>query len=99
MVSKPNTIEAITARAAPANIAAMPTRAAIRGSAPAAGSTCPSAWPHTSPSPPPIVSSGASVPPEVPLPSEMHHETNFSEHKQAAAPRAKSPESKSVMLL
>ena len=43
--------------------------------------------PSAAPSPPPMVNSGASVPPEVPLPSEIDQETNFSthEHDQRAA--------------
>ena len=39
------------------------------------------------PRPPPIVKSGASVPPDVPLPSEIAHETNFSAQRSARALR------------
>ena len=94
----PKTTEAIHARDAPANRPAMPTIAAIRKSTPPPGNNQRTACPNTTPSPPPMVSSGASVPPDVPLPSEMHHERNFIEHKKAAAPRATSPESNCEIL-
>ena len=39
-----------------------------------------------------MVKRGASVPPEVPLPSEMHQERNLSEQSTSMACRVKSPE-------
>ena len=83
VVSKAKTIEASTARDAPENIAAMPTSAASRGSTPAAGSVATAATPSSPPSPPPIVKRGASVPPDVPLPSDTDHDTIF--HRQSDA--------------
>ena len=50
------------------------------------------------PSPPPIVNSGASVPPDVPLPRYTDHDTNFSTTSASSARPAISPESAPVML-
>ena len=63
----------------PRTCAAMPTSAATRRSIPASGSAQAASAPRAAPRPPPIVKSGASVPPDVPLPSESAHETNLSD--------------------
>src|SRR5579875_3614647 len=77
VVSKANTIEAKSAREAPANIAAMPMRAATLMSTPAVGNSRTRAAPIAPPIAPPIVNNGASVPPEVPLASEIDQDKNF----------------------
>src|SRR5690348_12694948 len=73
--------DARRARDAPANIAAIPTSAATRMSTPNEGTITVASEPSNDPMPPPIVKSGASVPPLVPLPSEMDHEMNFAKQK------------------
>ena len=88
----------MNARDAPANMPAMPTSAAIRKLMPLSGEIQCIACPHTTPNPPPMINSGASVPPDVPLPSEIDHERNFIVHKKAAAPMATSPVSRREML-
>src|SRR5262245_53856777 len=80
VVSKAKTADASIAREAPEKIAAIPTSAASRGSTSSQGASDEIALPITAPTPPPIVKSGASVPPDVPLPSEIDQDTNFSEH-------------------
>src|SRR5215469_13606946 len=85
VVSKANTAEASRAREEPANNAAMPTSAAILTSTPASGTSHWAAAPQAAPSPPPMVNRGASVPPEVPLPSEIDQETNFIAHRNTTA--------------
>ena len=91
--SSANTIEAISARDAPANIAVMPTSAPTRGSMPACGSDA-RAHPAASsqPMPLPNVISGASVPPDVPLPSAIAHDTNFTTTGRAAPARERAGE-------
>ena len=46
-----------------------------------------------------MVNSGASVPPEVPLPSEIDHEMNFStaEHDERAPERSMPPRMSSML--
>src|SRR5689334_24749042 len=77
VVSNANTAEAMKARDAPPNMAAIPTSAATRTSTCKLGQSATIAPPPASPSAPPIVHNGASVPPDVPLESEIDHETNF----------------------
>ena len=45
-----------------------------------------------------MVKRGASVPPEVPLPSEMHQEMNFTTQRMATARMVRSPERMLSML-
>ena len=83
VISIAKRIEAKSAREAPAKHAAMPTSAAMLRSRlkSSACSTCP----ISTPSAPPMVKSGASVPPDVPLPSATDHEINFNAQKTASA--------------
>ena len=85
--SSAKAIEASSAREAPANIAVMPTSAPTRGSMPACGAIAITAAVSSQPSPLPNVSSGASVPPEVPLPSAIAHDTNFAAHERGERSR------------
>ena len=83
MSPRKHTVEARNALDAPANNAAMPTKAAnfksIDGIVAIAtpATTCPSA--------PPMVNNGAIVPPEVPLEMATVQERNFITHKIATA--------------
>src|SRR5437588_11652804 len=77
VVSKAKTTDASSAREAPANIAAIPTSAQMRGSMPNLGNCTASSSPRKTPQAPPMVNSGANVPPDVPLPREMDQESNF----------------------
>src|SRR6218665_432172 len=99
VVSKANTTEASSAREAPAKMAAMPTSAAMRTSTPSPGTSHTANAPSAEPSPPPMVKRGASVPPEVPLPSAMDHEMNFSRQKTSAAVPTRWPEMMASMLV
>ncbi len=54
--------------------------------------------PSAAPSPPPMVKSGASVPPDVPLPSAIAHETSFRAHSRSTARPARSPATIPLML-
>ena len=65
VVSNAKTIDANRAREAPAKMAAMPTKPAMRGSIPSAGNNDAPSAPTVAPRPPPIVNSGAKVPPDV----------------------------------
>ena len=85
VVSKAKTTEASSARDAPANMAAIPTSAQIRGSMPNLGNWMTSSSPRKTPQPPPMVKSGANVPPDVPLPSEIDQETNFMKQSSSTA--------------
>ena len=98
MVSNANTTEVSTAREAPANSAAMPTSAASRGSRCSHGAQRAAARPSSAPSAPPMVNSGASVPPEVPLPSAIYHDRNFSRNSDASAARPTCPATIAAML-
>ena len=92
VVSNANTTDASSARDAPANMAAIPTSAPMRRSIPARGAAAAAPAARTAPSAPPMVNNGASVPPEVPLPKEMHHETNFRTQRKIIARTVKSAE-------
>src|SRR5687768_10800117 len=85
VVSKAKTAEASMAREAPEKIEAMPTSAAMRASTPRAGASEAHTVPNIDPRAPPMVSSGASVPPEVPLPRAMDQDRNFMPQRNAAA--------------
>src|SRR5690349_11318707 len=74
VVSSAKRIEVSTARDAPANIAAIPTSAATEIEISDDGKKLAMAVPIKAPAAPPIVRSGASVPPEVPLPSAIDHD-------------------------
>jgi len=99
VVSKANTTLASNAREAPANIDAIPTRAATRMSNPAWGKIAITPAPASAPLPPPIVINGARVPPEVPLLSAIDHEMNFITHRNATSFSGRLLEMISVMLL
>ena len=70
----------------------MPTSAPMRTSMPRCGAAAAAPAASAPPSPPPMVKRGASVPPEVPLPSEMHQETNFIAQSTISAVSVKSAE-------
>src|SRR5690349_25065856 len=69
------------AREAPANMADMPISAAIGRPMCADGKTSTSTEPAIAPQAPPMVNKGASVPPEVPLPSAIAQETNLNSER------------------
>ena len=77
---------------------AMPTSAAMRGSTPRCGKLRATTSPRRPPSAPPMVKSGASVPPEVPLPSEIDQEMNLRPPRKSSASPAMSPERMRSML-
>jgi len=77
---------------------AMPTRAPICGSIDACGARWAATAAEPAPKPPPIVKSGASVPPEVPLPSAIDHEKSFQTQSQIIAPPTRSPDTMRSML-
>ncbi len=54
--------------------------------------------PITAPSEPPIMNNGASVPPDVPLPSAITQEMNFSAPKLSSMARPKWPCTSASML-
>src|SRR3954454_579154 len=85
VVSNANTTEASIAREAPAKSAAMPTSAATPKLIPVLGDNQSRAAPNKAPMPAPSVAKGASVPPDVPLPSEIDQEMNFMAQSQAMA--------------
>ena len=58
-------------------MAAIPTRAAREILTPAEGKTYSTAVPRIAPTAPPMVRSGARVPPDVPLPKAIAQEINF----------------------
>ena len=76
----------------------MPTRAATRRSMPASGisqfAAAPSVWPQ----PAPIINRGASVPPDVPLETEIDHEMSFITHRKKTILIGTVFERKAVML-
>ncbi len=98
VVSKAKTTEASSARDAPAKSAAMPTRAATRMSMPECGRAQAATAPMAEPIPPPIVKRGASVPPEVPVPSEIDQDTSLATQKTTTAVPARSPDRMRSML-
>jgi len=79
-------------------MAPIPTSAATRTSTPTDGSRSAATEPRSEPRPPPNVKRGASVPPDVPLPSAMDQETNFIAHRKRAAPPTIRAERRSSML-
>ena len=83
VVSRANTMEVMKARDDPANMADMPTNAASGRVTPEEGNMVRMALPSNAPMAPPMVSNGASVPPDVPLPKEIDHDTNFSMHSDS----------------
>src|SRR5438045_7564239 len=98
VVSNANTADASSARDAPAKIAAMPTSAAMRMSMPHEGNRRAAPAPSSAPIAPPIVNSGASVPPLVPLPSAIDQDMNFHRHSVATKPSVSLFEMMSEML-
>src|SRR5690606_25046980 len=77
VVSNANTTEVRNALDAPANIAAIPISAAVGRLISSVGNKYNNNIPSNAPAAPPMVSNGASVPPDVPLPSDTTHEMNF----------------------
>ena len=71
----------------------------MRGSMPSCGAIATNPAPASAPSAPPIVNNGASVPPEVPLPSAIDHEMNFITHRNASAPTARCPDTIASMFV
>src|SRR5690606_26192181 len=98
VVSRANTIDVRIARVEPAKSAAMPTRAAIGKTTCADGMNCWNRYPSRHPAALPIVSNGASVPPEVPLPSEILHDMNFQRQREINNDIDSSPDNASVIL-
>src|SRR6478735_4145556 len=92
VVSKAKITDANMARDAPAKMAAMPTSAPMRGSMPSDGATNAAPAASAAPRPPPSVNSGASVPPEVPEPSEIDQETPFQKISTSMARPARLPD-------
>src|SRR5690349_9564704 len=91
-------IDVSSARDEPANMADIPTSAASVIVTPECGKMLIQAMPSSAPVAPPMVSSGASVPPEVPLPSATDHEINFIRHKEKITFIGRLPDRISVML-
>ncbi|MNL40086.1 hypothetical protein D3C87_1624080 [compost metagenome] len=77
----------------------MPTRAAIGILIPVPGKNISIKAPKIAPPAPPIVKSGASVPPEVPLPRAIAQERNLKKHKFSISASGIFPESILIMLL
>src|SRR3954471_12544554 len=78
VASSEKIMEVSSARDAPANMADIPTSAQSGMLNPHCGKKLRIKYPDKAPVAPPIVSSGARVPPEVPLPSAIAQEMNFS---------------------
>src|SRR4051794_15110473 len=83
VASKAKIKDVRNAREDPANMAAIPTRAEIRMSSVRKKTDPLSSAPEMDPMPPPIVNSGASVPPDVPLPSAIDQEISLAKQKKA----------------
>lgn len=98
VASKAKTIEVKSAREAPAKSAAIPTKAAKVTVTPEFGKQKIINIPNKDPKAPPMVSNGAKVPPEVPLPNEIAQEVNFNKNNDAKTGNANEPVSKSMML-
>src|SRR5690606_18485677 len=98
VVSKAKTIEVRNARDDPANMADMPTNAANGTVTPVDGNQCSTPMPNNAPAAPPMVSRGAKVPPEVPLPRAIAHERNLKKHRENSICKVIPPESTSIML-
>ncbi|OIQ80356.1 hypothetical protein GALL_379000 [mine drainage metagenome] len=98
VVSSANTTDMNSARDAPAKIAAMPTSAASPGARPSCGKASASACPSVAPRQAPTVINGASVPPEVPLPSATVHDSSLAAPSSHSASPRPPPASASVML-
>ena len=98
VVSSAKMIEVSKARDAPANIAAIPTNAVKGIEISALGKNCKINKPINEPVAPPIVKSGASVPPEVPLPNAIDQETNFKRQSERITCMPILPDSKFVIL-
>ena len=77
VISNANTIEVNKAREAPAKLAAIPIRPAMRKSTPAAGVNACMACPISTPTPPPIVKIGATAQGDGP-----RHEFQTAEHRK-----------------
>jgi hypothetical protein len=90
-------MEVSKAREAPANMAAMPTKAARLRVMPEPGHKSTSTPPSSAPMAAPMVSSGASVPPEVPLPRARAQEVNLSRHSERMSCMGRRPERRWVM--
>ena len=97
MVSNPKMIEVRTALEAPANMADIPISAASVSVIPDPGYVLIIIVASNAPVAPPIVSKGASVPPEVPLPKEIAQETNFRIHSEKTICRGKAPDRTSII--
>jgi hypothetical protein len=76
----------------------MPTSAEMRASMCANGSIRANTGATAPPIAPPIVSSGASVPPDVPLPSAIAHDTNLKRPSISSVVPKMRPSSVSAML-
>ncbi len=89
--STANSVEVIGARMVPPIIAAMPSTAQKPGAA------CGMTGAMTAPSAPPMISSGASTPPDVPEPSATDQITPLTRTRRIAAPPASVPASRRAM--
>ena len=97
VVSIRKTIEVSIALEAPANIAAIPIKAAVAMFIPLSGNICNTIIPSKAPVAPPIVNKGANVPPDVPLLNAITHEVYFRKHKISNILSGKAPVSKLVI--
>src|SRR5690606_33841927 len=97
VVSSAKTMEVSTAREAPANRADMPTNAASGRLMPHVGKRVSNTWPHNQPMAAPMVSNGANVPPDVPLPRAMSHDSILSRHNDYTTANGRLLLSRSVM--
>src|SRR3954467_11532150 len=92
------TMDVSSALDAPANIADIPINAARGIEIPALEKKLLNESPNNPPVAAPIVNNGASVPPDVPLPKAMAHETNFNKQREITTLIGKVPERRSVIL-
>ena len=97
VVSSANTIEVRKALEAPANIADIPTNTESGIVIPTSGNQNIPTLPNNAPIAPPIVSNGANVPPEVPLPNEIAQDKNFSKQRDSITCIGILPDSRSVI--
>ena len=97
VTSNAKIIEVSSALEAPAKIADMATNAASDKVMPESGKKLRTRFPNNIPVAPPMVSKGASVPPEVPLPKAIAHEMNFKKHKPNTTFIGRLPDNTSVI--
>src|SRR5690606_25911152 len=97
VVSTAKMMDVNSALEEPANMADIPTKPASGNTTPDSGKKYSKPVPKIAPVAPPMVNNGASVPPEVPLPSAMAQDKNLKKQSARMNCKDNEPERISVM--